>query len=291
MDYLSQWGWFTSPVRIDTYPASIDQITLIHDSAYIKRAQQACQSGSAFLDSADTMVCQHSYDVALQAVGGTLQLADHIIAGTINNGFGLLRPPGHHAENAMAFGFCMFNNIAILARYLQKKYGLDKILILDWDVHHGNGTQHLFEEDPSILYISIHQFPFYPGTGHYHETGLGRGSGATLNCPLPARSGDAEYETAFIEKILPKIDEFHPEIILISAGFDAHTADPLADICLSTSFYQWMTERLMEKADRYCNGRLISLLEGGYHLTYLPQCIGTHIKTLINRDKANNHHA
>jgi acetoin utilization deacetylase AcuC-like enzyme len=174
----------------------------------------------------------------------------------------------------------LFNNAAITARYLQQQHGLDKILILDWDVHHGNGTQHTFEEDPSVLYISTHQYPYYPGTGAWNETGTGRGQGATLNCPMPAGSGDREYETAFMEKILPKIDAFRPEFIIISAGFDAHKNDPLGDINLSTEFFGWMTKVLQEKAEKYSAGKLISLLEGGYNLKMLPLCIAEHLKVM-----------
>ncbi|MCG8324888.1 MAG: histone deacetylase, partial [Thiotrichales bacterium] len=178
---------------------------------------------------------------------------------------------------------CLFNNVAILARYLQKQHGLDKILILDWDVHHGNGTQHLFEEDPSVLYISTHQYPYYPGTGAYTEDGIGKGKGATLNCPMPAGADDVMYETAFMEKILPGIDEFRPDSIIISAGFDAHRQDPLAQINLSTEFFGWMTSRIMEKADAYCDGRILSALEGGYNLQMLPLCVAEHLSVLSAR--------
>jgi acetoin utilization deacetylase AcuC-like enzyme len=203
-----------------------------------------------------------------------------VIAGEAQNGFSLSRPPGHHAERDLALGFCLFNNVAVLARYLQKQNGLDKILILDWDVHHGNGTQHTFEQDPSILYVSTHQYPFYPGTGAASETGSGRGEGATLNCPMPAGADDALYESAFREKILPQIEAFVPDALIISAGFDAHADDPLAPINLSTEFFGWMSERMMEVADRYAGGRLISMLEGGYNVNRLPLCIEEHLKVL-----------
>jgi acetoin utilization deacetylase AcuC-like enzyme len=229
----------------------------------------------------DVSVCTESYDVALLAAGSALQLADHVINKKVDNGFALLRPPGHHAEMSMAMGFCLFNNIAVLARYLQNTHGVKKIAIIDWDVHHGNGTQHLFEEDPSVLYISIHQYPFYPGTGNYTETGTGKGVGATLNCPMPMGSSDRDYENVFIEKILPKLDEFNPEFILISAGFDAHKSDPLANINLSSDAFAWMTKRVMEKANQYCDNRIISLLEGGYNLDALPVCIGKHLVSLL----------
>ena len=184
-----------------------------------------------------------------------------------------MRPPGHHAEHDQAMGFCILNNVAILARYLKAVHGLDKVLVLDWDVHHGNGTQHTFEEDPSVLFASTHQYPFYPGTGAWSETGIGKGSGATLNCPMPAGSDDNDYEAAFMEKILPAIDQFKPEFIIISAGFDAHRDDPLGEINLSTGFYGWMTDRIMEMADKHAGGRIVSVLEGGYNLAMLPLCI------------------
>jgi acetoin utilization deacetylase AcuC-like enzyme len=228
----------------------------------------------------DVSVSKKSFNVALQAAGSAMELADQIISAKIDNGFALLRPPGHHAENSMALGFCLFNNVAILARYLQQQHGLDRVLIMDWDVHHGNGTQHTFEDDPSVLYISTHQYPYYPGTGAWFETGIGRGVGATLNCPMAAGSGDLEFEAAFMEKILPKIDQFRPEIFIISAGFDAHVNDPLGNINLSTEFFGWMTRVLMEQADKYAKGRLISLLEGGYNLKMLPLCIAEHLKVI-----------
>jgi acetoin utilization deacetylase AcuC-like enzyme len=239
------------------------------------------------LDTPDVGISEKSYEIALLAAGGGLALADQIMQGKIQNGFGLVRPPGHHAEKELAMGFCIFNNIAILAKYLQKKHGLEKILILDWDVHHGNGTQHTFYEDPSVLYVSLHQYPFYPGTGASHEMGSGRGKGFTLNCPMPAGSGDKDYETAFLKKILPKVRDFKPEFVLISAGFDAHFADPLASINLSTEFYGWMTERMMEIAGKHSSGRIISLLEGGYNLDYLPHCIATHLAVLAGMEPFN----
>jgi len=284
--YLEGLPWFKVLMPIQPHRPEPQWLEAVHAGNYIRHAKETCHSGAGHLDSLDVPVCTASYDVALLAAGGTLALADHLISGTIHNGFALLRPPGHHAENSRALGFCLFNNVAILARYLQLQHGLDKILILDWDVHHGNGTQHIFEEYPSVLYISIHQYPFYPGTGAYTETGIGRGAGATLNCPMPAGSTDTDYEHAFMARILPKIDAFKPEAILVSAGFDAHKSDPLAQICLSTEFFGWMTERLMEKAAHHCEGRILSLLEGGYNLEMLPRCIGTHLRVLSGAGNA-----
>ena len=177
-------------------------------------------------------------------------------------------------------GFCLFNNVAILARFLQKRHGFDKIAIVDFDVHHGNGTQHSFEADPSVLYVSTHQYPYYPGTGAASETGVGRGKGATLNCPMPAGATDADYERAFVEQIIPKLEGFAPKFVIVSAGFDAHGDDPLADVRLTTECFGWMSDRLMEVADRHAGGRLLSVLEGGYHLERLSECVTVHLESL-----------
>jgi len=232
----------------------------------------------------DVGICPESYDISLLAAGSPIMLADKIIQGEIDNGFVLARPPGHHAERDQAMGFCLFNNVAILARYLQQQHHIDKVLILDWDVHHGNGSQHSFEDDPSVLYISTHEYPYYPGTGAYTETGIGKGLGATLNCPMPAGAGDEDYESAFMEKILPKIDNFRADFIIISAGFDAHIDDPLGHIRLSTGFFGWMTQRVMEMAHKHCQDRIISVLEGGYNLNALPLCVAEHLGMLSGNE-------
>ncbi len=280
IQHLKQQSWFDSLTHLASKSADIKWVEIVHNYDYIKRAQVTCASGSDFLDSMDVSICPKSYEIALLATGAVLEIADKVINREIDNGLALIRPPGHHAEQDQALGFCLFNNVAIVAKYLQQQYQLDKILILDWDVHHGNGTQHSFEDDPSVLYISTHQYPFYPGTGAYSETGLHQGVGVTLNCPMPAGANDTDYELAFKNQILPKIDEFKPEAIIISAGFDAHIDDPLGQVNLSTEFYTWMTERLMEKAEQYSGNRIISVLEGGYNLGMLPICIEKHLSTL-----------
>ena len=280
LNHIRKCTWFEALEKTDAIGVDLKWVNTIHDLEYIKRAENTCKTNIPFLDSMDVSVCHDSYDVALYATGGVLKLADKIFAGNLDNGLALIRPPGHHAEKDSALGFCLFNNVAILARYLQHQYSIDRIMILDWDVHHGNGTQHAFEEDPSVLYVSIHQYPFYPGTGNYNETGTGRGKGATLNYPVPAGATDQDYEQGFREKILPGIDAFRPEAVIISAGFDAHRDDPLADVCLSTGFYTWMSERIMEKAVQYAGGKLISVLEGGYNLEKLPLCIEAHLNVL-----------
>ena len=283
MAHLQAQAWFEQLRMLTPRVADEASIESVHSHDLIVRARSACEQELPFLDVMDVGISRESFDIALLAVGGAQTLADNVIAGEVDNAFALCRPPGHHAEHDQALGFCLFNNVAIAARYLQKEHGLDKILILDWDVHHGNGSQHSFEDDPSVLYVSTHQYPFYPGTGAYSETGTGRGEGATLNCPMPAGAGDEQYTQVFVEKILPKINEFAPEFVIISAGFDGHVDDPLANICLSTEFYGWMSARLMEVADKHCKGRLISLLEGGYNINKLPLCVDEHLQVLAGR--------
>ena len=256
-----------------------------HDREYLRRAERACLDGAPFVDTMDVAVCRRSFAAASLAAGATLELAEEITQKNIRNGFVLARPPGHHAERDRALGFCLFNNVAVAARYLRARHRIVKIAILDWDVHHGNGTQHSFEEDPSVLYVSAHQYPYYPGTGAHSETGVGRGRGATLNCPMAAGSGDAEYEQAFREHILPCIDAFQPEFILISAGFDAHRDDPLGQINLSAEFFGWMTTRVLELADKHCDGRVLSVLEGGYNLRALPLCVEEHLRALAGVER------
>ena len=286
MAHLESQPWFEQLHMLAPRPADESWIESIHSSDLIARARSACQQELPFLDVMDVGVSRDSFDVALLAVGGALELADRVVAGDVDNGFALCRPPGHHAEHNQALGFCLFNNVAIAARYLQKEHGFDKILILDWDVHHGNGTQHSFEDDPSVLYVSTHQYPYYPGTGSYSETGIGPGKGATLNCPMPAGADDAQYMEAFTEKILPAVDAFGPEFVIVSAGFDAHVDDPLAGICLSTEFFGWMTARLLEVAEKHSGGKLIALLEGGYNINKLPLCVGEHLEVLAGLKQA-----
>jgi acetoin utilization deacetylase AcuC-like enzyme len=280
MASLEAAPWFADLHPYVPRAAAIDEVETTHALAYIRRAADTCRAGAPFLDTRDVAICPASCEVALLAAGAPLVLADAVAAGAIDNGIALLRPPGHHAEHAQALGFCLFNNVAILARYLRRQHGLDKIAIVDWDVHHGNGTQHSFEEDPAVLYISTHQYPHYPGTGAASETGSGRGRGATLNCPMPAGATDSAYERAFAELILPKLELFRPEFVIVSAGFDAHCQDPLADIELSTACFRWMSDRVLEIADQFAGGRLLSVLEGGYNLDYLGECVVAHVERL-----------
>ncbi len=278
--HLEKQPWYATLQSIPAVACDPDQLALVHHQTLIERARVSCERNLPYLDTPDVAICRESFDIARLAAGTVMALADTVASGQADNGFALIRPPGHHAEFDAALGFCLFNNIAITARYLQRHHGLEKILILDWDVHHGNGTQHLFEADPSVFYISTHQYPHYPGTGSRSEEGIGAGKGATLNCPMDAGSGDAEYIQVFSEKVLPAINHYRPDMILVSAGFDAHHDDPLGSINLSTGHYQWMTREVMDCAAHHCNGRILSVLEGGYHLDALAQSVATHIGTL-----------
>jgi len=286
MQHLQPLDWFSGLTRYTPRPAERHWVETVHTDAYIRRAESACSAGRPFLDSMDVAISPRSYEVALLAAGAPLVLADALVAGEINNGFALVRPPGHHAEHDTALGFCLFNNVAILARYLQRQHGFDKIAIVDWDVHHGNGTQHTFESDPSVLYVSTHQYPYYPGTGAASERGEGRGKGTVVNCPMRAGATDSAYELAFMERIIPALEAYAPEVILISAGFDAHRDDPLAEINLSTAAFSWMSERVLEIADHRAGGRVISLLEGGYNLTRLGDCVAAHLIELTRATDA-----
>ena len=254
-------------------------VAKVHASDHIRTVADACQYERAALDP-DTVVCPESYATALKAVAGTLAAADAVMASEMTQAFCAVRPPGHHAEAHRAMGFCLFNNVAILARYLQQQHGLDKVLIIDWDVHHGNGTQHIFEEDPSVFYVSTHQYPYYPGTGATSETGRGRGQGYTLNFPLPPGCDDDVYIDIFEQHLLPRALEYSPDAVLISAGFDAHRDDPLAQMNVTEAGYRRMTQVVKEIAATCSQHRLISVLEGGYDLDALGRSVTAHVNEL-----------
>jgi acetoin utilization deacetylase AcuC-like enzyme len=263
-------------------PANMKQIELVHDRKMIEHTRHICQSGGGVLDLGDTPVSPASFDIALLSCGAVLTCCDAVIDGRVRRAFAAVRPPGHHAEPDRAMGFCLFSNIAIAARYLQSRHGLRQIAIVDFDVHHGNGTQAAFIDDPSVLFISIHQHPktCYPGTGYEWETGEGPGQGTTLNIPMDPGCGDAEYIAQFESKILPKLHQFKPEILLISAGFDAHTDDPLAQMELTEDGFEAMTRMLADVANAHCGGRIISALEGGYNLGALGRSVVRHLHAL-----------
>lgn len=261
-------------------PALLSWIQGVHPEEYVGMIKRRCAAGEQVLDGGDTHVCPVSYDVALLAAGGVLLGVDEVISGRVQSAFCAGRPPGHHAETSTVMGFCLFNNVAIGARYAQKKHGVGRVAIVDWDVHHGNGTQEIFYEDDSVLYISLHQFPLWPGTGAASERGKGKGGGFTLNCPMQPGSGEKEYLEAFETEILPALDTFGPELLMISAGFDAHRDDPLANINLSEESFSTMTKLLRELAERHCDGRIVSVLEGGYNLPALAKSVEMHLSAL-----------
>ena len=263
-------------------PAEIKWLETVHTPEYIKSVENACKLGYTNLD-ADTTICAESFRIALLAVGSGILASDKIMNGCIQNAFCAVRPPGHHAEKKRAMGFCLFNNVAITARYLQHKYSLEKILIIDWDVHHGNGTQNVFYDDPSVFYFSVHQSPHYPGTGLINETGIGKGEGFNLNVPLSDGFGDKEYIEIFQSKLLTAAKNFKPDFVLISAGFDAHQDDPLAGMQLTETGFAKLTDIVVSLADEFCQGKLISLLEGGYNLEKLASSVAAHINVLLRR--------
>ena len=249
---------------IEPESANFDDIALIHEPSYIKSIEQACLEGRSFIDM-DTYIVPDSYRVALLSAGGAL----HGLKLSVEQEeavFVLNRPPGHHAERNRAMGFCLFNNIAIAAEAARQKYGFQKVAIVDWDVHHGNGTQHSFEDDPNVLFISIHQSPFYPGTGSAEETGSGRGEGFTVNIPLPPGCGDSDYDLFFDKLIVPVLAQYKPEMIFVSAGQDAYRQDPLAGMHLTLNGYYSMADKLVASAQELAGGRIVFCLEGGYHL-------------------------
>jgi acetoin utilization deacetylase AcuC-like enzyme len=270
-------------VPVPVTAAKMGWIEKVHSPKYIHRFEEACILDLGELGDPDNHICPMTYDTALLAVGGILNAVDMMMEGKIDNAFCAVRPPGHHAEMMDAYGFCFFNNVAIAARYLQLKWKVERIGIIDFDVHHGNGTQHIFEQDADVFYYSIHEHPSfaYPGTGREFEKGSGPGLGATLNSTVLPGQGDAEYKTKITQDLLPAFAQFKPDVILISAGFDAHVADDMSDINLSTEGFSWMMEQICRMADQYAGGRLISVLEGGYCLDVLPELLKNHVEILL----------
>ncbi len=266
--------------RVEVRTASEDEIALVHGRGYIAKVKREIAAGAAELSTGDTNVGPRSYDVALRAVGGVLNAVDAVVAGTAANAFCAVRPPGHHARPEQGMGFCIFNNIAIAARYAQRKHGLAKVMIADWDVHHGNGTQDTFYGDGSVFFMSTHQSPWYPGTGAANETGEGKGKGCIMNFPFPAGSGRTEIVGAFRESLRRAADAFKPDLVMISAGFDSRQGDPLGRFTLSDTDFTDLTKIILEVAGPHANGRLISVLEGGYNLSGLEAAAGAHLKAL-----------
>ena len=256
-----------------------DEATILyaHPAEFVETVRSRIpQEGLARIDG-DTSASPKSWQAALTAIGAANAAVDDVFSGAADNVFVAARPPGHHAEKATAMGFCLFNNAAIAARHAQKAHGADRVAIVDWDVHHGNGTQDIFWDDPSVLYCSTHQMPLYPGTGARGETGAGN----IVNAPLASGTGGEVFREAFLSRVLPAIDRFQPDLIIVSAGFDAHHRDPLAEIDLTEDDFDWATGKLLDKADRWSGGRLVSLLEGGYDLQGLAFSVAAHLRRLM----------
>jgi len=282
-DRLRQAQLWDQLVPLNMEPISRAALERLHDPAYLDRLESACRNRASYIDAIDSAICPDSYDVALLAAGGVIAACDAVMAGTVNNAFCAVRPPGHHCERDRSMGFCLLGNIALAADHLTVAHGLERVAIVDWDVHHGNGTQHLLEDRGDILVINLHEHPsyLYPGTGYAWETGEGDGEGATLNLPMMPEAGDTAFRAAFQKKVLPALDAFSPQFLLISAGFDAAEEDPLAHLRVSQDGFQWMTRQLKDFADRRCDGRLVSVLEGGYHLRSLAEAVARHVGTLL----------
>lgn len=267
-------------LRLPVRKATVPEILLAHDADYHDLVIRDTRSYLDQLSTGDTAICPASYDVALEATGALLAAADAVMSGEISSAFCAVRPPGHHATASRGMGFCIFNHVAVAARYLQSRHGLGKIAILDWDVHHGNGTESIFLRDPSVLYISLHQQHIYPYTGPASETGQGAGEGTTLNIPLPGGSDGTTALREWSEKIDPALDAFQPDFLVISAGFDARKDDPIGGLNWDDATFAEMTRRCRAHADRWCSGRLVSLLEGGYNPAGLASAALAHVRAL-----------
>jgi len=283
LETLESTGLLDSLLRLEPVPAEKDIVEACHDVGYIETFKHSVEGSFPFLHTPECPLSPGTFDAALCAVGGVLKGVDQVMEGRVKNCFCAVRPPGHHAERSRAMGFCYLNNVAIAARYIQTQHALERVVVIDWDVHHGNGTQHIFEEDPTVFYVSFHQDPSscYPGTGWASETGSGRGEGYTQNFPMPPGAGDAEYLAA-MKRVELTMEEFSPQFVLISAGFDAHMADPLANISLTGNGYERLTQRIKSIAEKHGQGRLVSVLEGGYDLKALGESVEAHIRVLMD---------
>ncbi len=279
---LEREGHVRAMTRIAPRPATDDELAAVHSREYIELAKREIGRGVRQLSTGDTDVMPRSLDVALRAAGGVLNGVDAIFNGRVKNAFCAVRPPGHHATPTRGMGFCIFNNVAVAARHAQRRFGAERVLIVDWDVHHGNGTQDVFWRDGSVMFFSTHQYPWYPGTGAADETGEGEGKGCIVNRPFDAGAGRSEIYGAFRGDLLPAAKEFKPDFVIISAGFDSRAGDPLGRFRLTDDDFRDLTRLMMDIAEDHCEGRVLSVLEGGYSLTGLAAGTAAHVATLRN---------
>jgi acetoin utilization deacetylase AcuC-like enzyme len=281
LNRLEQMGIATDLENIPVRSAANDELALAHTREYVALVEREVTAGHRQLSTGDTYICPDSEQASRIAAGAVLCAVDAVFSGEVRNAFCLVRPPGHHATADRGMGFCLFNNVALGARYAQNRYGVKRVLIADWDVHHGNGSQDIFYRDGSVLFFSTHQSPWYPGTGDASETGEGEGAGKTINCPFPAGSGSREIVGAFEEALVPAAEAFRPDLILLSAGFDSRVNDPLGQFLLTDADFARLTLLMCDLAAQHCNGRLISVLEGGYNLEGLALAAETHVRALM----------
>lgn len=267
----------------DIQPATLDQLARVHPGTHIDTIRDFATDGGGRIES-DTVVSPRSFDVALHAAGTAIAAVDAIVSGSHRQAVCLIRPPGHHALPSKAMGFCLFNNVAIAARHAQAEHGIERVLIVDWDVHHGNGTQDIFYDDSQVTFFSAHRHPFYPGTGLDNETGQRDGLGHTLNLPLAFGITRHEYHERFASMLQDAATRSQPDLILLSAGFDAHTADPVGSLGLESEDFTTLTELLVQVANTHCKGHLVSLLEGGYNVDALAESVGCHLEALVGRE-------
>ena len=284
VDMLKFTKLFDEVVRIEPRDATKEEITLVHTPEHYDNIASTKGRPKVFLD-ADTSTCPVSFDAALRAAGGMISAIDSVLSGEVDRAFPLVRPPGHHAEADRAMGFCLFNNVAVGAAYLTEVKGLERVLVIDWDIHHGNGTQHIFYDTSKVLYFSTHQYPFYPGTGAAEEVGSGEGKGYTVNVPMEPGMGDDEFIRIFEEILKPIIDQYKPEFILVSAGFDIYFEDPLGGMKVSPEGFAKLTRLLTDEADKICDGKIVFLLEGGYNLDGLWISTKEVIEELLDKKK------
>jgi len=281
VERLKADGLYGATKQIAPRVATDEELLRCHAPDYLRIVNEDVTEGLHRLSTGDTPISPRSMEIARLAAGGLLAAVDDVLAGRVRNAFAVVRPPGHHATPKKGMGFCLFNNVAIAARHAQTKHGAGRVLIADWDVHHGNGTQDIFYEDGTVLFFDTHQHPLYPGTGSATETGTGAGAGLTINCPFPAGSGRKEIVGAFRDKLAPAAQAFRPDLVLVSAGFDSRIDDPLGGFTLTDDDFAELTGIVKEIADKHCGGRLVSTLEGGYNLSGLASAAASHVRALM----------